>query len=133
MENRRQNTQGGLVGGIVLIAIGSLFLLDRMRILDFDFGDIVRTWWPMFMIIPGVIMALDSHCRNKNGAFFMIAFGLIFQIAELDLFRWWRWRNLWPLMMIAIGVWMLFQHLQGRNESAPGSSPGGSSAPSQLP
>ena len=133
MENRRQNAQGSLIGGIILIALGSLFLLDKMRILNFDLGDIFSTWWPMFMIVPGIIMALDTNRKNKNGPFFMIAFGLIFQVAELDLFRWWRWRNLWPIMMIAIGVWMLFQHLQGRSESASGSSSPGSPSQSQLP
>jgi len=111
MANGRQNTQGSLIGGIILIAMGTMFLLDRMNLFNFDFGD----WWPMFMIIPGVVMALDSNRRNKNGAFFLITFGVIFQIAELDLFRWWRWRNLWPIMMIAIGVWMLLQHLSLRN------------------
>ncbi|MBI3405125.1 MAG: hypothetical protein HY046_06670 [Acidobacteria bacterium] len=128
MENRRQNSQGSLIGGIILIAIGTLFLLDRMRIFNFDIGDIFRTWWPMFLIIPGIVQALDSTRKNKNGAFFLIAIGLILQIGELDLFRWWRWRNLWPLMMIAIGVWMLVQHLTNRNESQqvqppPGSTP----------
>ena len=133
MENRKQNSQGGLIGGVILIAMGSLFLLDKMRILDFDIGDIFSTWWPMFLIIPGLIMALDSGRKNRNGAFFMIAFGLIFQVAELGLFHWWRWRNLWPLMMIAIGAWMLFEHLRGRNEAPQGPPPGSSSSPSQLP
>ncbi len=115
MENRRQNNQGSLIGGIILIAMGSMFLLDRMNLFNFDFGD----WWPMFLIIPGIVMALDPNRKNKNGAFFMIAFGLIFQVAELNLFRWWRWRNLWPVMMIVIGVWMLLQHLSARETSQP--------------
>lgn len=116
MENRRQNSQSSLIGGLILIGLGTMFLLDRMHILNFDVGDIFSTWWPMFLIIPGLVQTLDPNRRNKNGAFFLIVFGLIFQVAELDLFRWWRWRNLWPIMMIAIGVWMLMQHLTGRNE-----------------
>ena len=119
MESRTQNSQGSLIGGIILIAMGSMFLLDRMNLFNFDFGD----WWPMFMIIPGIVMALDSNRKNKNGAFFLITFGLIFQIAELDLFRWWRWRNLWPIMMIAIGVWMLLQNMNARNEAQQSAGP----------
>ena len=133
MENRGQNSQGNLIGGIILIATGSVFLLDRMRILNFDFGDLISTWWPMFLIIPGLVMALDSGRKNKNGAFFMITFGLIFQIAELDLFRWWRWRNLWPLMMIAIGAWMLFENLRGRSEAPQRTSSPDSPPQSHLP
>lgn len=128
MEHRKQNSQGSLIGGILLIGMGSLFLLDKMRILDFDIGDIFRTWWPMFLIVPGVVMALDSRSKNRNGAFFMITFGLIFQVAELGWFHWWRWRNMWPLMMIAIGAWMLFEHLRGRSGAPQG--PSSSSPPS---
>lgn len=119
MSTPQENSKGHLVGGLILIGVGAMFLLDRMNILYFDLGD----WWPMFLIIPGLVMAFDPKRKNKNGAFFLIAFGLIFQIAELDLFRWWRWRNLWPLMMIAIGVWMLFQHLTGRENSRETSAP----------
>lgn len=128
MDSQKPNSQGHLLGGLVLIGIGSMFLLDRMNFFRFDFGD----WWPMFLIIPGLIMALDGSRKNKNGAFFLITFGLIFQVAELNLFRWWRWRNLWPLMMIAIGAWMLFQHLRGREESQP-SPPPSSSTPQIHP
>ena len=127
MNSQRQDPQGHLIGGLILIGIGTMFLLDRMNFLRFDFSD----WWPMFMIIPGLVMALDSNRKNKNGAFFLLTFGLLFQVAELNLFRWWRWRNLWPMMMIAIGAWMLYQHLSARDESRP-AAPGPSAAPPQM-
>lgn len=128
MENRKENSQGHLIGGLILIGLGTAFLLDRMNIFYFDLGD----WWPMFLIIPGLVMAFDPKRENKNGAYFMIMFGLIFQVAELGIFRWWRWRNVWPLMMIAIGVWLLIQHLAGRSESQSGSGPGsGAASPPQ--
>jgi len=113
MNGNRHNPNGSLVGGIILIAMGTMFLLDRLNLFNLDFGD----WWPMFLIIPGVVMALDTSRKNKSGAFFMIAFGLMFQVRELHLFRWWHWDNMWPLMLIAIGAWMLFQHMTGCNQA----------------
>jgi lia operon protein LiaF len=130
MENRRHSSQGSLIGGLIMIGLGTLFLLDRMRILDFDIGDIFHTWWPMFLIIPGLVMALDPSRRNRSGAFFMITTGAIFQVAELDVFPWWTWRNMWPLLMIVIGGWMLVQHLTGRNEPQGAPPPG---SPPQPP
>ena len=128
MSNPRNDSQGHLIGGLILIGIGGVFLLDRMNILYINLGD----WWPMFMIIPGLVMALDSNRKNKNGAFFLLTFGLLFQIAELDLFRWWRWRNVWPMMMIAIGAWMLYQHLSNRADAQQPAASGSGSTPPQL-
>jgi lia operon protein LiaF len=123
----RQSSNGHLIGGMVLIAIGSLFLLDRLDIFTFNVSRFIGTWWPMFLIIPGLVQAVDSTRTKKNTAFFLIAFGVLFQVAELGLFRWWRWANLWPMMMIAIGAWMLLEHLRGHERSV--TQPAGSPPP----
>jgi predicted membrane protein len=43
---------GGVWLGVILIAIGVLFLLDNVYIVDF--GEIVHTYWPVLLIIWGV-------------------------------------------------------------------------------
>lgn len=104
----RKRDSSQLVGGLVLILMGAVFLLDRLDVVTFR--ELVRTWWPMGMIIFGVYLAFDRNPDTRFGAFFMITIGVIFQIGELELFRWWRWKNMWPLMMIVLGGWMLAQH-----------------------
>ena len=39
-------------GGALLIALGLLFLLDSMQVMDF--GDIIRTYWPLILIYFGL-------------------------------------------------------------------------------
>lgn len=46
------NRSGGVWLGVILIAIGMLLLLDNMYIMDV--GEIVRTYWPVLLIIWGL-------------------------------------------------------------------------------
>jgi len=39
-------------GGVLLIALGLLFLLDSMDVMEF--GDLIRTYWPLILIFLGV-------------------------------------------------------------------------------
>jgi hypothetical protein len=43
--------RGGVILGIVLIALGGLFLLDRLAGIDLG-----RAGWPLFIIVPGVLL-----------------------------------------------------------------------------
>ena|SRR5579875_1314155 len=54
------------IGPIVLIAIGVLFLLDTLHLLDFR--DIAR-WWPVLLIVVGVYMlyARMTGIRSETG------------------------------------------------------------------
>lgn len=53
---------GALVGGIILVTIGTLFLFDNL-IRVFDFSD----FWPVVLVILGVaIIATSINNKNKN-------------------------------------------------------------------
>ena len=129
-EQNVQRSQGSLVAGVILIAMGVLFFLDRNDIWDVNLRYLFRTWWPTAIIIIGVLQLLDSKRRNLSGAYFMIVFGSIFQLITLQMFTWLRWKNFWPLGMIAVGVWMLIEHLR-----RPGQPPAAHNPvqPHQLP
>ena len=43
--------RGGVILGIILIALGGFFLADR--VVGFDLG---RYGWPLFVIVPGVLL-----------------------------------------------------------------------------
>jgi hypothetical protein len=125
-----QRSQGGLVGGWILIAMGVLFFLDRNFDLSFNMRELVRNWWPSVIILIGVMQLLEPKRTNLSGAYFMIVFGSIFQVITLGLFDWLRWKNFWPLAMIAVGVWMLIEHLRRPERPA---APAGPTQPHQLP
>jgi predicted membrane protein len=48
------------LGGVILIILGVLFLLDTLNIADF--GDIISTYWPLILIFVGFsILARNRH------------------------------------------------------------------------
>lgn len=57
--NKPRN-DGGFVVGIILIALGGLFLLDRL-LPRIDFGDL----WPVMLIVVGILI-IASQLRPKN-------------------------------------------------------------------
>ena len=57
-------SQGNLIGGVVLIILGILFLLDRW--FNIDFGDL----WPLVLIAIGVwLLFKDRINPNRNNPF----------------------------------------------------------------
>lgn len=101
-----------LWAGIILIALGVLFLLDRFWLLDFS--RFFRIWWPSVLILIGAVQLITWRGRRRlTGPLVLITLGVIFQVERLDLFSWWRMRQMWPLILIAVGVGLLISRLGG--------------------
>jgi phage shock protein C len=60
-KDRRDAGRGSFVGGIVLIVLGTLFLLDNF-IPRFGFDD----FWPLVLIAVGAGMLWNTFPRNSN-------------------------------------------------------------------
>lgn len=58
--NKPKN-DGGLVVGIILIALGGLFLIDRL-VPRIDFGDL----WPVMLIVVGIIIIVSQVRPKRN-------------------------------------------------------------------
>jgi len=60
----RNNTS---IGGLILVGLGILFLLDTLDIAHF--GEIVSTWWPLILILVGfnILMRQKQEKREKIG------------------------------------------------------------------
>jgi hypothetical protein len=112
-----------LVLGVGLMILGALFLLDEMRIIDFD--DLFR-WWPLLPVAVGITMALRPAGSGSRGVGLVLAFGGIwlllyeFDIVDVDLWE------AWPAVLIGLGGWIVWRSLAGTEQSpvSPG-SPGG--------
>lgn len=48
----------GNSGAIALILIGGLALASNLGVFEVDLGQLLRTWWPLLLIILGVGMFL---------------------------------------------------------------------------
>jgi predicted membrane protein len=95
-----------LIPAIVLIAVGALFLLSNLHIF------FIRDWlqyWPAILVAVGVVKLVDSQ---DNGG--RVAGGILVGVGGLLLARSLGYievgiRELWPLVLIGVGVLMLFQ------------------------
>lgn len=120
-EDRRVINRGSLFWGLLLMGFGVLLLLDQF---DFaDFGDIVRTWWPMAIVIVGVSQFLEP-ARRWNGAW-LVSVGLLLQAARLHLFGL-TIRTAWPIFLILLGAMMIVKALfrAARPATPPGANHG---------
>lgn len=100
-DAKRTIDAGTLFTGFVLVAVGTLFLLDRLRIADF--GDVIRAWWPMIIVLVG-LPKLFRRATMWSGLW-LVAIGAWLQVTHLHLFGM-TFSTSWPLLLIALGAGM---------------------------
>lgn len=101
--------------GALFLALGVLWLLDNMRVLD---SDAVLEWWPVVLIAFGATKLIDPVRRRPFSAFLLIGAGAWLLAHNLGLVHWDVW-ELWPLLLIALGARIVWRGMRG-----PGSPPG---------
>ncbi len=101
IPNYRGGHHRSIVGAIVLIAIGVLFLLQNMGILEWrDLGYWFAHYWPLLLILWGIIHLLEYYDARRRGSHaYGIGAGGIFLLFLIVLFglaatRASRWN--WP-------------------------------------
>ncbi len=115
MRNR-----GNYVLGFIFVILGGLFLLKNLDIFDFSFniGYVFANFWPMFIIIPGIMMH-SSFFSGKNhdpgilvpGGIFLTV-GIVCQISMLyDV-----WDLTWPGFILAVAVGLFELYVFGSRE-----------------
>ncbi len=91
----------GLTGGLILILLGTLFLLTTMDYLSWS------NWWQYFLLGLGAIFILEALIRliiPKAGKSFtgkLIGGSILLIIGASFVFGLVTW---WPLILIAVGI-----------------------------
>ncbi len=98
-EARPGSRRGTIVVGIVLILLGALFLLENA--LDLDIG---RFGWPLFVIVPGVILLVAGLAAGPTegpgmaiGGGITTTVGLILAVQNVTGL-WATWAYAWALV-----------------------------------
>lgn len=112
MDTTKQN--GSWIGGLLLIGLGAVFLLQNLT--GFDLGN----WWAVFVLLPGVaalargygfFQADRGFSPRVTGSFVgggvLTLLGMAF-LFDLDL------RGIWPLFLILIGTAILLRRPSAR-------------------
>jgi len=93
------DNRGGVILGIVLIALGGLFLVDR--VVGIDLG---RNGWPLFVIVPGVLLfAWGLSIPGREGAGLAVGGGIATVVGLILAVQnatglWASWAYAWALV-----------------------------------
>jgi hypothetical protein len=95
------------VGGLVLIAIGLLFLSNTF---GFSLGISFANWWALFILIPGVTnLGRSMSYYQRDGRFsgrtrHAFVWGLILTVVASTFLFNWSWNLVWPVFLIIFGL-----------------------------
>ena len=91
---------------LLLIFLGAGFLLQTLGY--FDFGWILSQWWPLLIIIFGII-EFSKPSQRKIGPALVILFGTILLFSRFNAVDVNFWAIFWPLVLIFVGGSILFR------------------------
>jgi predicted membrane protein len=102
-----KGSQGRIFWGIIFIVIGILFLLDQIG--ELDVGHLFNRYWPAIFIIIGISIIVSNEFKATGPGVFFILFGAFFLLMRLRIFDQPAWHFVWPILIIALGLLILFK------------------------
>ncbi|WP_419874402.1 cell wall-active antibiotics response protein LiaF [Candidatus Pristimantibacillus sp. PTI5] len=109
------NFANRLFTGLVIIAVGVLFLLRQTGHVTFDFGDLFSTYWPVILIIVGIRGLLSSRTHGSGSSWWgavVLLIGCVFLGRNLELFAWSIGDivpYIWPVAVILVGINLIWR------------------------
>jgi predicted membrane protein len=101
-----------LVIGLLLVALGVMFLLDTTNALGPEVA-VVGTYWPALLIAWALWGMVGRGLALRLGFLLVLLVGVIFLLSNLGV---WEWGigELWPLLLVMVGLLLLFGNRLGR-------------------
>ena len=108
---QRGTNSGAWVGGIILILLGVIFLLQNIR------GIYLNNWWALFILIPAFSSFGDAWnnyrqagrlSRRVRGG---LVSGCVFLLITATFLLNWNWGVVLPVLLIIWGVTLLLNSL----------------------
>lgn len=101
MSEPRVRVTGRLIVGLLIVALGVVFTLDQMGVMDS--GDVLR-WWAVVPLAYGLMRLTGFYCARRTGI------GLVFTVGGawlllhgLRILVYDPW-DFWPVVLIILGV-----------------------------
>jgi cation transport ATPase len=107
-EKWRRDPLGRVIFGLIVIAVGVLFLFASQDKISWD------DWWAYFLLALGGIFILEVLIRSIMPAYRRPVFGkliagvVLIAIGASNIYGLGEW---WPLIIIGVGVFILFSAL----------------------
>jgi predicted membrane protein len=113
-QNTRVHVTGQLITGLVLAGLGVLFMLDNL--------DIVRArevlrYWPAVLLLVGISQIVQAQSSGGiiGGSIWILVGGVLLG-ERLDLLS--NVFRFWPLMLVGIGAYVVWQSVNRREVQA---------------
>ena len=96
----------GMAAGIILIVLGTLFLLGHMGYVDTG-----KLWkfWPLAIVVVGLVKFIKE--RSHVGGAITVMVGVLLLLNQLGYLQL-SWGSLWPLVLIAAGIAMIWSRFE---------------------
>ena len=120
---RRSGLGGRFLLGVVVVAIGVLFLLNSTGVANLD-G--LLDWWPSLIILYGAWRLIANRFRSLFWPALLIAIGAFLQLGQLGLDI--DWGMFWPVALIAVGLAILMGGIRRRSRRRSRPTPGPNSS-----
>ncbi len=125
-SRRKKDPREGVLFGLLLVALGVLFLMSRFDIVHLGPA---WEWWPYIVILFGLFrMALWSSAHSVGSGFGLVLFGGWF-LVTVNHWYGFDWSNSWPLALVAVGLSIVARVLLeplfkgSQDAAAPGGEP----------
>src|SRR5688572_23526962 len=113
---RRVNDLSRLLLGLVVVAVGALYLLDSGDVLDA--GRAIDHWWPIVLVAAGVFTLLERPPSVPRGSL-LVGIGAVLLLFTTNAVEESAWDYVWPAAIIVVGI-VIAMRWRGRTTIAPG-------------
>ena len=100
-----------VVLGLLVIAMGLLFLLDNLGFVDMHRA---FSFWPMLFVIVGTVKLCDT--RTQGGTLLgagLVGIGILLMLDRMDIIDF-SWRTVWPLVLIGLGGFLVAKAVRSK-------------------
>jgi len=103
---QKGSARSGIIYGLILIAAGAVLLLERVDLLD---TNLMHHFWPVvFLLVGGMFLVGRNGPFGKAFGVFLVILGAGLELEKLGLLEL-RFRQLWPLYLIALGGFLVWR------------------------
>lgn len=99
------------VFGVILISLGTIFLLDNLGYYD---ANRLQDYWPVLLIgfgLPGLIAPKDAG--DAPWGVVLVGVGAFFLLRNLDVIDW-SFGDVWPLFLVLAGLTLIVRSMVHR-------------------
>lgn len=112
----RHNRVTAAVFGVILIGLGTLFLLDNLGVYE---ASRLQDYWPVLLIglgLPGLIA--PKNAGDAPWGIVTAGVGVFFLLRNLDVIDW-SFGDVWPLFLVLAGVTLIARSMTNRGGRLP--------------